>query len=33
MTGILLLGAFILFCMACFAVLILVARKLTGEDQ
>ena len=33
MTGILILGAFIVFCMACFAVLILVARKLTGEDQ
>jgi hypothetical protein len=33
MTGALLLGGFIIFCMACFAVLILVARKLTGEDQ
>jgi hypothetical protein len=33
MTGILILGAFILFCLACLAALIFVARKLTGENN
>lgn len=33
MTGILILGAFILFCLACFAALLIVARHVTGEDQ
>jgi len=33
MTGILILGGFILFCVGCFVILIKVARKLTGEDQ
>lgn len=33
MTGIIALGLFIAFCMACFFVFVKIARKLTGEDQ